>query len=902
MSSKITLAGMKRLTYLTFIFVLFICLVLPIAIQGFDESPNTIGVSPLDFEEPLAVTYNPNAVIVTDGERISNTGTNSSHSRVSYSPLTGMVGVSWIDIINPDTSPVSTIYFSIGNSSSSWSDPLVIDTVLAALPSGYNPTPDFNGSIHFVFEEDEAPLDDFELQERIVEDDFTIGAKTSLTANSGDAENPMTITDSVGLVHLVWRDTTDNALGDLYYTKYNATTGLWDTPIIRITNGAEIAAGTQLGLTVDNNDTLHLIWSDSRASEQELYYCYSENGSVWTSEEKITNVAYSPIDPVIAFNNYSKNIEVIFRDNGTTNNIYYITAQAKAAAGAWSSPTSIHSYAVDDSDFGIAVDQKGNSIVVFESDISGDSLVYLKQKNAANNWGLEKRISSSSSIAHDPSITIDKFGSYYIAYVERYQLTTEAYIVYGSIDTDGDGLSDLDEAIYGTNPLLSDTDGDTISDGNEILIYGTNPLLSDTDSDGMPDDYEILENLNPTNSTDASVDADEDGLTNLEEYQEGTDPHLADTDGDFLLDGEEVNDYQTDPLNFDSDGDTLSDGYEVKFGLNPLVADNVDLDLDGDGLTTDFESRIWTDPTNPDTDGDGFNDGIEVNYGTDPLDPESFPPSVAEPIDYAQIMFIVIICVATIALFLTFSFLVARQFRPKKSSHKKELERQESELFAGEEAKGRKMSWEKTERDNIEVAAKKRFDETMRSSQEDADTLVISETELAADIPTEVPEEPVQELTIDLPKKREEVAPSVIDQKKEEMKKTITILLGYEKELEDLLNKKMTPHTLDTASREGLTEFATDAQILFTEAKGIWNSIILPLIKGSEEQLYVDTLEAERIIDHCQTLSLKILDVLVEREMEFSKEEDNKEDNIAKAQKALEETSQAEEDSIPPED
>jgi len=61
-------------------------------------------------------------------------------------------------------------------------------------------------------------------------------------------------------------------------------------------------------------------------------------------------------------------------------------------------------------------------------------------------------------------------------------------------------------------------------------------------------------------------------LTNLEEYQNGTDPNNADTDGDGLSDGDEINVYHTNPLNPDMDGDGLSDKWEVDHGLNPTVA------------------------------------------------------------------------------------------------------------------------------------------------------------------------------------------------------------------------------------------------------------------------------------------------------------------------------------------
>ncbi|MCA9773403.1 MAG: PD40 domain-containing protein, partial [Myxococcales bacterium] len=51
----------------------------------------------------------------------------------------------------------------------------------------------------------------------------------------------------------------------------------------------------------------------------------------------------------------------------------------------------------------------------------------------------------------------------------------------------GDGLTDAEEAVLGTNPANPDTDGDRVWDGEEARMFLTNPLAADTDGDGTPD-------------------------------------------------------------------------------------------------------------------------------------------------------------------------------------------------------------------------------------------------------------------------------------------------------------------------------------------------------------------------------------------------------------------------------
>jgi hypothetical protein len=141
---------------------------------------------------------------------------------------------------------------------------------------------------------------------------------------------------------------------------------------------------------------------------------------------------------------------------------------------------------------------------------------------------------------------------------------------------DGDTMCDTWEGFYfgstGASDGTTSSDGDSLTDAEELNIYFTNPTLSDTDSDSLNDDLEV----NGTNN----------------KYVMGVFTPAA-TSGD-----------PTDPNDADSDDDTLTDGDELDAGTG---------------------SAFLTDPNNAGTDGDMFSDSDEIDLGSNPLDGNVFP-------------------------------------------------------------------------------------------------------------------------------------------------------------------------------------------------------------------------------------------------------------------------------------
>ncbi|HEU6448031.1 MAG TPA: BNR-4 repeat-containing protein [Verrucomicrobiae bacterium] len=168
----------------------------------------------------------------------------------------------------------------------------------------------------------------------------------------------------------------------------------------------------------------------------------------------------------------------------------------------------------------------------------------------------------------------------------------------------------------------------------ETVIHYSVPV--DADSDGLPDLWETYYFGNLANST--AGDPDNDGQSNAYEFLHGTDPTVynvaSDTDGDGLPDTWEMTYFNTLAYgaNDDPDHDGSDDLQEYLAGSNPMDANSIPGDINGNNLPDIWETNVFgalVESAYDDADGDGYNNLAEMVWGTGPTNFASHPSFVA---------------------------------------------------------------------------------------------------------------------------------------------------------------------------------------------------------------------------------------------------------------------------------
>jgi len=190
------------------------------------------------------------------------------------------------------------------------------------------------------------------------------------------------------------------------------------------------------------------------------------------------------------------------------------------------------------------------------------------------------------------------------------------------LDSDGDGLTDEEEANLGTDPLNPDTDGDMLWDGDEVLFFGTDPLNSDTDDGGVSDGQEVFnDGTDPFDPTDdlILIDEDNDGFP-LGPDCDDSDPSINPAAEEIWYDGIDQNcDGHND---FDQDMDWSpvdQDCDDTNALVNPGIPEICDgLDNNCDGIIDDQGPCIavrltWHTPGDPD-ETDNFGADLDLHF------------------------------------------------------------------------------------------------------------------------------------------------------------------------------------------------------------------------------------------------------------------------------------------------
>lgn len=310
----------------------------------------------------------------------------------------------------------------------------------------------------------------------------------------------------------------------------------------------------------------------------------------------------------------------------------------------------------------------------------GDAFTNIEEYNAGTNPNVADNI--SMLVGESTNSLIDT-GAYYLGFStdtdgdlmpdwweDKYGLNRT--VNDASDNPDGDELNNLEEYLAGRIPILDDQFGEGFNASGDFST-DTIGLAPDTDGDLMPDDWESFYGLNPLVFS-ANDDPDNDGWTNLEEYNAGTNPIVNEWIGpDRLASSNSLLDTGAFPLGFthDSDNDGMPDWWELKYGLlvntndangnpdgdsflnleeyqNGLIPNQSDyifvidaeggifvldsggefVDSDLDGIPNWWERKYFGNstsmPATQDADRDGQDNYSEYVAGLDPTDPSSF--------------------------------------------------------------------------------------------------------------------------------------------------------------------------------------------------------------------------------------------------------------------------------------
>lgn len=190
------------------------------------------------------------------------------------------------------------------------------------------------------------------------------------------------------------------------------------------------------------------------------------------------------------------------------------------------------------------------------------------------------------------------------------------------VDNAGNSAPSLDQNTNSTPISNYNVNENPNINTNSVLInFNTNSnFIDNTNTINTNTQLPINENNNTNYNTNSEISGNEN--LNINSGTGRTENPDDDNDG---LTNEEEAEIGTDTKNPDTDNDGLIDGFEKKHGFNPVIDDNnTPANIpDQDIIKSITDAKFGVESSAKDTDLDGIPDSVEITYGTDPYDPDT---------------------------------------------------------------------------------------------------------------------------------------------------------------------------------------------------------------------------------------------------------------------------------------
>jgi len=264
--------------------------------------------------------------------------------------------------------------------------------------SSYSPSIAVSGSVVHVVWYDDRNWNDEIYYKRSSDEGVTWGADTRLTNNDSTSMSP-SVAVSGSAIHVVWWDQRDGN-PEIYY-KRSTDAGLSWGADTRLTNNT---ASSYLPSVAVSGSTVHVLWTDNRDGNYEIYYKRSTNeGLSWGADTRLTNNDSVSENPSVAVS--SSDVHIVWDDNRDGNyKIYYKHSTNEGLS--WGADTRLTNS--DSASYipSVAVSSSAVHVVWWDHRDGIFETYYKLSTNAGLSWGTDTRLSNSISGSFSPSVAI----------------------------------------------------------------------------------------------------------------------------------------------------------------------------------------------------------------------------------------------------------------------------------------------------------------------------------------------------------------------------------------------------------------------------------------------------------------------------------------------------------------